>query len=493
MIYTSIVPSLMALVDQADDPQVVNAAVRALGSTVEAPFESVVSETLIPLLRHESDEVRQAATLSLGLLGNTESSTLLDLATCSSAGHRLVAETEVPAFMRAAATLALGFADDPASVASLIDMVERLPDSEAATKRSAIHAMGIMRNPKASMAVDYLMSKIHDERMEPSIRSAIPTALGKQNRQGAVDALLSVLKDRDTDRRVQQSTIIGLGELAAADRLDAVETLIKLCEDSKDNASRHFAVMSLATLGARDEQPSRNTELHDTLAKFLAKAVSKPRRSQDRPWAALAAGVYMRGQPAAKRKLAERLMDAYDDVKDPQTRGAYALGLGLAGVGSAGERLLKDFGRTGDEELRGYLALALGFMGHIEAAPMLEQSVTRKGGGSAFRRSTGLACRLLGQSATHGRISKRYENESSLEGRLGLSQALGVLQHSDSVQSLARAAADTSLDSQSRASACAALGRVAEKSKAPWHAALRMSTNYLVDAGIALDDILGVR
>ncbi len=492
MVYTAIVPALLETVETSDDPRVVDAAVRALGPMVEAPFQDPVAEALLPLFAHPSDEVRLSAALSLGLLGAEGSRTLLDLATCSNDGHALVGESSVPPWLRAAATLGLGYADDPASVAALIDMLERLPDSEAATKRCAIHAMGLMRNPRTRLAGDYLVARLQDERMEPTIRSAIPTALARHGRVDAVGTMLDVLTDRDTDRRVRQSVVIGLGKLATMEHADVLEELLDRAEDDKDEATRHFAVMALAEIGARDGSPAEHADAHDALSKFLGKALGKPRRGLDRPWAALAVGVYVRGRPERRASFADRLEDAYDDVKDPALRGAFALGLGLAGVSRAAETVLDDFRRTGDEDLRGTLALALGFLGDPEALSVLAEEVGRKGTGAAYRRNVGLACRLLGDRDAPGVLAGHLAGEASLDGRIGLSRALGECQHRDAVEPLARAAADEALDSASRASATEALGRVAEPTGAPWHASLRVGSNYLADAGPELDALLGV-
>ena len=240
-VYTSIVPALLEVLESGDEPRVVDAAVRALGASVEEPFDGLVSEALIPLLSHSDDNVRVSATLSLGLLGSAEADTLLELARCTPEGHRLVGQTEVPIVLRTAATLAMGYADHPESVGPLIDLVERLPDSEREAKSCAIHAMGLMQNPKAHVAMDYLLSKLHDKRMEPDIRSAIPTALGRQGRADAVGPMLEVLEDRDTDRRVKQSVVIGLGQLARLEQAEVVDALLDVIDDEKDGPTRQGA------------------------------------------------------------------------------------------------------------------------------------------------------------------------------------------------------------------------------------------------------------
>ena len=89
-----------------------------------------------------------------------------------------------------------------------------------------------------------------------------------------------------------------------------------------------------------------------------------------------------------------------------------------------------------------------------------------------------------------GRV--RPAADGVLEGRLGLSTALGALGHRSAVDSLQQAALDERLDATSRAGACAALGRVTERSEAPWQSALLVDSNYMLDERTPVERILGL-
>jgi len=98
----------------------------------------------------------------------------------------------------------------------------------------------------------------------------------------------------------------------------------------------------------------------------------------------------------------------------------------------------------------------------------------------------------MGDERVMGTVVERYGREASLDGRLGLTAALAVLRERGSVGPLHKAVQDESLDAASRASACAALGRVAESSSTPWRAGILGDTNYMVETGSSLDAILGL-
>jgi len=491
-IYTHVVPSLLELLTDPDT-EVVDAAARALGATVEAPFGGTVIEALQPLLEHHDLRVQTSATLALGLLGDAQAGPLLlDLARCSSAGHRLVGgASEVPRTIRLAATLALGYADDPASVAALIDLVERLPESESETRQCAVHALGIMRNPETRVALSYLGAKLSDERLDPRVRAAIPTALARHGQVDAIDPLLALCADRDTDDVVRQSAVIALGRLADVDHARVLEALQHLAEDAKNAPTRHFAYISLGRIGARSGSGPDEAGGHQRLERWFVGAIDEPARSIDRPWAALAAGAYAHGHAASRSVFAGPLQAQYDDLKDPEMRGAFALALGLARVQQAAPALRADFEHAGDEAFASHLALALGLMGDEASAGDLHAVFNSQGRDPALIYAAGLACRLLGDQGATTIAADRLDDEGSLDGRLGLAAALGAIGQRSALAALHAATLDQQLDPTSRAGACLALGRVTGTRTAPWQSTLLVDSNYMLDESLPLEEIVG--
>jgi HEAT repeat protein len=485
MVYTAIVPALLEVIADGprsdEDPRVLDAAARSLGVAVNAPFDGPVVEMLIPLLSHEYDEVKVAATVALGLLGPGESGTLLELALATQAGERLVKEKEVPVDVRVAATLALGYADDPAAVLPLIGLVEDPRGQEAVVKTGAIRAMGLLRNERARVAGDYLLGKLADTRMDPVVRSAIPTALGRLGRADAVAPLMKLLlKSRHTDPCVLQSTVIGLGRLADLDSADVLTALMDIVDDDEDAPTRHFAIMSLSRIGARDARPQQHASVHQELQEFFARQLSRRMRFADRPWAGLATGVYLYGHPPGRRRLAEPLLAAYDAMNDPFDKCAFALGLGLAGVNEAASRIEQGFR---DKRLlhRGLAALSLGFLRHSEAADALIEDLADERKRQSFR-DIALGCLLMEDpqvTATATSTVIDHFDRAVVEGtRTELAGALEVLRVAAALPPLKRALDNEDLDELRRAWVCAAMERLAEAETLPWHSRLLADTNF---------------
>lgn len=492
-VYTRIVPELLALVDADPDPRLLDATLVALGQAVDPPFHDPVLDALPALLAHQDRTVQAAATLSLGLLGSPEATeSLLALASCSTEGHHLVGASSVPPRLRSLAALALGYGNDPDAVQPLMDLIAKLPESESQTRAHAAMALGLMDNPAVGRAAAWMARQLSNRRLDPAVASALPVALARLGRPGAREALLAVLDDRDSDRWVVQSTAIALGRLGDLGDAEVLEALQDLVADAKDGPTRHFALISLARLGAADPSPATHREAHDDLAKLLADQVHDPDRRMDRPWAALAAGLYGRAQLEARPLLSGRLLEAYDDVNDVAERGAYALGLGLLGAAEAAPRLRADYGEVMDDGFRRHVATSLGLMGDDDAADILVGDLDREGMDPALRRSLGAALRLLGDGRARLVAARAFQDSDSLDTRLSAARSLAMLRDGRSVPMLAAAAGDEDLDALSRASACAALGRVIEKTTLPWYARACIDSNFTVPTG-ALEEVLALR
>ena len=167
-VYTGVVPTLLEVLEtslrEGDGPRVISAAARTLGVAVDAPFDELAVDALLPLLAHDAyedrDMVREAATFALGLLGPGHADLLLPLAWDTHEGRALVQRREVPIDVRCAAVLALGVADDPGAVLSLVALLRELDDEdheEARLMTSPIHGLGMLQSSEAWRAGDALL------------------------------------------------------------------------------------------------------------------------------------------------------------------------------------------------------------------------------------------------------------------------------------------------------------------------------------------------
>jgi HEAT repeat protein len=477
-VYTQIVPQLLSIVEQDDDPRVVYAALIALGRAIAPPFHDPLLELMPAALARDSLPVQTAATLALGLAGGIDgTATLIDLMSCNTAGHRLVNAASVPGVVCSSAALALGFGNDPAAVPALMDAVERLPSSENEIRTNAVMALGLMDNSASGRVASWLARKLSDRRLDPIVKSAIPVALARLNRSGAIEALQAVLADRDSDRWVVQSTTIAMGRLANMADDEALSALSKLVDKAKDGPTRRFALISLARIGSADTSPDTHLEAHSDLLKLLKQQVSHPDRKLDRPWAALAAGIYARGQSSARSVLADRVRAVYDDVHDPDMKGAYALSLGLMNADEAIDTLREDYIDVMSDGFRRHAAVALGLLGATSARDMLRGDLVREGAEPALTKALGTALFLLDDDRAAAVAAASFGETSSLQARTSLASSLGMLRDDSSIALLQAAAADSDLDVISRASAARALGQLVEKTTLPWYARLSIDSN----------------
>lgn len=493
-VYTRIVPDLLSVIAEDDDARVLNAALMALGRTVDPPFHDPLLEALPALLSRDELPVQMAATMALGLSASLDGTeTLIQLMRCSAEGHRLVQASFVPSQVRAAAALALGYGNDPAAIPALMDMIERAPSAENETRTSAVMALGLMDNSAAGRAASWLARKLSDRRLDPVVKSAIPVALARLHRPGASEALLAVLDDRDSDRWVVQSTAIGLGRLASVGDSDAVEALTRLAEREKDGPTRRFALLSLARIGAADTEAHNHQQLHADLVRFLGQSVSRPDHKLDRPWAALAAGLYARGRSEAKDVLAERVRTAYDDIHDPDIKGAFALSLGLMGAEDAVDTLRDDYITVKNDRFRRHVAVALGLLGAGRPSrDLLRGELVREGADPGLRRAVGAALRMLGDRDAADVAATSFGETSSLQTRTSLAASMGMMRNRSNIDTLQRATLDVTLDDESRASAARALGHVVEKTAMPWYARLSIDSNVAAPRD-TLSALLSVR
>lgn len=478
-IYTQIVPDLLELVTSGDDTRVVNAALMALGRAVDPPFHDPLLEALPTLLARGDLPVQMAATMALGLSSSSDGTeTLINLMSCSGEGHQLVHASFVPAQVRAAAALALGFGNDPAAIPALMDIIERSPASENETRTSAVMALGLMDNNAAGRAASWLARRLADRKLDPAVKSAIPVALARLDRPGAQEALLEVLDDRDTDRWVRQSAAIGLGRLASMDDDEALTALTRLVEKQKDGPTRRFALLSLARIGAADSEASGHREAHDELLDLFSQSVSRPDHKLDRPWAALAAGLYVRGQTGARGVLQDRVKTEYDDIHDTDIKGAFALSLGLMGAEDVVDTLRSDYVTVMNDRFRRHVAVSLGMLGAgKDSRDLLRGELVREGAGSGLRRAVGAALGMLGDEFAPQVAATSFGETPSLQTRTSLAVSMGVMRHVSNVGTLQLATLDDELDNETRASAALGLGRLVETTAMPWYARLSIDSN----------------
>lgn len=480
MVNNEVIPSLIELLNE-DNRDILDSAVLALGRTADEAMADEVIRAAMPLLQHSELSVQSSSALALGVLGSPKASQALqDVLRDDSAGRRL---TGGPSnwLVRAFAALSLGLIGDETAVPALMDMVDRLPDSDKDIKICSIVGLGMLGpdHPSTADVRAFLVDKLDDRKLDPLIKSYIPTALGKLGDPGSIETLLETFTDRDTDNLVLQSSAIALGMLASMEQTDVIEALSAYVEEGRDEQTRHFSIISLGQIGARDEDPAAHAEAHDALFDLLGKEIAKKGKSQNhRSWAALSAAIYSRGQEEKQPDFISRIKAAYDKESDPSFKGAFAVALGLLNDQNSAQDIFDDFNKRQETDFRGYAAVALGFMQHTDAADALRGLCQNKTTTPTLRLQVAIGLGLMSDTQAVPVLIDTLDQATTLGVSSAVAKALGLIGDRDSISPLRKIATDDSVQKITRAFACVALGIVGEKTDLPWNAAISANNNY---------------
>jgi len=488
-----VAPLLRQLLAAGGERDVLDSAVLALARSSRGESAEAVLRATLPLLAHHELSVQSSAALSLGVLGSPLAvEQLTALATDSSAGRTLAGgRGPVPSLVRAFAALSLGLLDDAASVPTLCELVHSTADGDRDLKACAIVALGLMDNARSPEALRFLVERLSDRKLDAVLASYVPTAIGKlASRASSPDpsvlpALLAAFGSRDTDAMVRQSVAIALGllgEAGAGESRDtpAVQALLDYVTAGKDAGTRQFALIALAQIAARDDDPAAHDGVHAAIQQLVAREIAKPSSLSNRPWATLAAALYGREQPAARADFALLVGEAYKGEKNPSLRAADVLALGLLDDQSMAATIFEDFQTTTDPSFKGYAALALGFLGHTDAAERLRSECRLKTITPGYRMQVATALGLLGDREAVAVLSETLESAQTLGVSAAVAKALGLIGDESAISPLMKLAGDASKSPITRAFACVALGRLCEKTSLPWNQPIMADNNYLV-------------
>lgn len=482
MIDTDVIPSLIGLLSSSDDMNILDSAVLALGRTATVTLADSVAEAAIPLLSNKNLSVQSSTALALGVLRSpTAVQNLQEILQDSSAGRRMTGGGNIHWLVRAFSGLSLGLIGDESGIDSLMSVVERLGDTEKDIKICSIVGLGLVPadHPRAEAVKDFLLGQLDNRRLDPLIKSFIPTSLGKLGLPSAVPALLATFTDRDTDNIVLQSAAIGLGQLATVGDTEVVEALTKFIEEGKDSQTRHFSLISLAQIGARDEDFETNKSFHDDMYSLFAKEMQgKGKQQGHRSWAGIAAAIYSKPHTEIQPKVIDRLVAAYDDESDPSFKSAFAVALGLLDAKSAGDMIFADFNRNKEQDFRGYAGVALGFLQYDEAADALRGLCQNKATSPTLRLQAATGLGLMSDTQAVSTLIETLEGAQTLGVSSAVAKALGLIGDSDSISPLKEIALKDGKNPITRAFACVALGLVGEKTDLPWNASISANNNY---------------
>ena len=489
-----LLPALIEALDSTE-AEIADAAALALARMAAPERESTgrhVVPALVRALGHPSSLVQRTATLALGLTGHEDAIAPLRGLLGGTDAARDVDDAPVPPEQRALAAAALGQLRAAAAIDDLFQVLDDVTLNRALDlKALAVLALGRMETRTAEITAR-LLALLDERAVNTYVRAQAPIALhrlaagGASEPREALVQLTKLMRSDRTETELRRSLVIAVGRLATmgdgdAD-LHAREWLAHLVEKCNDDQSRHFALLALAELGARDPAPAAHHDAHEKIQRLLHQQLVAPKRITHQPIAALATGLYWRqpGHGEAQRLAAgAELAECFDQTANPSYRAAMAVGLGLLRHRAAGKPLLEAHASTRDAALRGYIALALGLMGDRDAtAPLREAFGSPKTAHPPERLQLARALGLLDDGKAAGMLVAGISSATTLSESVSCTQALGMLRDAEGVRQLLQVATDPARTALERGLAWSALGLAADRSPLPWNAAWSRDTNY---------------
>ncbi len=406
---------------------------------------------------------RPFAAVSLGLLGTAGDRERIVPAALTG----IVNGKESGKDVKPAAILALGLLGDAANAEVLLEMArtgrspdgkEALTDTEVAHAVSSLGRIGVAGLPGAgqeSAVADYVTSLL-------TVKAVRTKAAVNTTRSAAI--ALGQIGAASQDAKLQRR-ILG--------------TLKSVIVDADDAQERHFAIMSVGRVGAAPGvEAALREECLDVLRHHLDKG-----RNLTPTFAALGIGVLAKsGAGADDEKVCKPLRERFAAERNAQSRGAYAVALGLVRDPAAVPMLRDAMLDKGNEpKLRGYAALAIGMIepkGDGVRADL--RTVLTTEDRREIRVQAAIAAGLLADRPTVQVLVDLLDDRTQSQYVLGsVALALGQSGAEEAVEPLIRIATDgAKYPDLTRALAVVALGQIGDRSDVPVLSRISTDVNY---------------
>jgi HEAT repeat protein len=267
--------------------------------------------------------------------------------------------------------------------------------------------------------------------------------------------------------------------------------------ESADLQSRRFALIALAQCAARAGRTSADEAAGEGVAQvrqFLGRRLADG-RSHERSWAALALGVLEHGL-AHRARIDGRAADARANVARPALGvraqilaalrdagsgsevGALAIAAGLMHEREALPILLAKLERTSEPATLGHLALAIGLVGDVSGTTALRAQLATARFEPDVLRDTAIGLALLEDDTLVPSLVRTLENANSLASQGAAASVLGWIGDRRTIAPLLALVESRDATASARAFAAVALGRVCDRDRMPWNAAVAQDVHY---------------
>lgn len=486
-------------------------------------------------LRGKDQELRETAALALGIHGVDDDATvetLVGLVEDGPAGRKASGDVAVNERTRAFAAYALGLlrarATDGKRLARIDQPLHAVLAQPGAHGRdlkvAAIEALGLapLGDGEIRLAVERAVVTLGDYYKaelgpgEHLLQAHVPPAIARLLRASprssaawlerfAADLRASLEGASEPARAsslyIAQSCALALGDLCPpwddglAPEAATAQLLLDCYRRHKDRQTRSFAISAVARMGGEEARAA------------LLKELALAGRSIERPWVAMAIGVWSARRAAAARDAGVSLDDAgvrdaltalhkaFADAQNPNVVGALGIAIGLAGEaeldGPALRKALAD--RRNQDDAAGYLALSLGLMRDRSAAGDVRELLQQSGRRPFVMLQCSRALGLIGdQEVTKILCDELQAPDAGLFRLAAAAAAIGQLADRRSIESLLGLMRDENKSNLTRAFAAVALGSVCDKDPLPWNSVYATQTNYRAAVDTLTDGARGI-
>ena len=503
-----ILPALNRLLDSTDQRDITELGVMALGKIGRDHPKFGVRGVIRARLKSPVLGVRQTAALALGITQMPEAlDTLQHLVLDDQVGRATTGQPFVGDYTRSFAAYGMAliaWAGDAAAKRRTLDVMKRVLRSESIADRNirvaAVVALGLLnpgksdpndKNSVCNLALSEL-DRFYAQKLGRGLQilqSHVPTSVAKLIGRGDTARHVAykdlfrrqLLGTRKYGEQIHRAAAIALGQLALAPEVDKTDepysaALRHYFENGKDQQARYLCLMSLGQIGGN----ANRTQLLTVLA--------RGKKVLERPWAALALGVYCHRAAGADphpdkpidKTVGRELVAQFKAVKAPEARSAFAIALGLVRYRDAAPQLLATLKKEKHQDgLAGYVCMGLALMGHEKARPVIQEVCKQAIRRPSLLKRAAVALGKLGDRRVAKELTEMLRGESSNLASLGaLALALGHIGDRRSVAPLAELISDSTNSNLSRAFGAAALGGIADKELLPWNAKIGANSNY---------------
>ena len=513
-IMNEILPALKKAIDSTDYKDILSSCMIAMAKIGQDHPEFKLKDVFINRLAAPIQEVRESAALSLGIAaiaGEDEMTMLTELALDKGKG-REASGGGVNNRTRAFALYGIGLlAANTTNVEikkKAYEACKAVLEDESQRDRNlkvaAINGIGILNigystDAEKTLLTDVIntLEKFYMQKVgagENLILAHCPPAIAKLLGRDHPDAekykelFAADLEDKGKIKRagnwISQSCALALGQMCKpyVDKKDPdakySKLLLKHWGDGKDQQTRNFAVLSLGWIGGELNREA------------LIRAFDKAGKNLEKPWCAMALGVYSHfayeaakaqdKSPEPESLIGETLYEELKKSKNPDLTGALAIGLGLNKYLDASDemrdRMLKNIPQ---EEMAGYLAIGLSLMNDKNSIEDIKDVVTKSTRRFNLLQQSAIALGKLGdKSVADQLLGLLTDGEVNLAKLSSVSTAIGFIGDKRSIKPLTKILFDTDLNDVARAFAAVALGGVADKWPLPWNSNIGVNMNY---------------